>query len=110
MRVQIDPPSLAAYGLNIDDIRTTLATANVNIPKGSFDGPTLSSTIDTNDQLTSPQGFRDIVVAYRNGRPVLLSDIGNVVRGPENAKLGAWAGQTPAIILSVQRQPGANVI
>ena len=110
MRVQIDPQSLAAYGLNVDDIRTTLATANVNIPKGNFDGPTVASTINTNDQLTSPEGFRNIVVAYRNGRPVLLSDVASVVRGPENTKLGAWAGITPAIILSIQRQPGANVI
>ncbi len=110
MRVQIDPQSLAAYGLNVDDIRTTLANANVNIPKGNFDGPSLSSTIDTNDQLTSPEAFRNVVVAYRNGRPVLLSDVANVVRGPENTKLGAWAGVTPAIILNVQRQPGANVI
>ena len=110
MRVQIDPQSLAAYGLNVDDIRTTLANANVNIPKGSFDGPTLASTINTNDQLTTPDAFRNIVVAYRNGRPVLLSDVAGVVRGPENARLAGWAGTTPAIILNVQRQPGANVI
>jgi len=110
MRVQIDPQSLAAYGLNVDDIRTTLATANVNIPKGNFDGPTVASTINTNDQLTSPEAFRNIVVAYRNGRPVLLADVASVVRGPENTKLGAWAGTTPAIILNIQRQPGANVI
>src|SRR5258708_6887425 len=110
MRVQIDPQSLAAYGLNVDDIRTTLANANVNIPKGNFDGPTLASTINTNDQLTSPDAFRNIVVAYRNGRPVLLSDVASVVRGPENARLAGWAGATPAIILNVQRQPGANVI
>ena len=110
MRVQFDPQSLAAYGLNVDDIRTTLATANVNIPKGNFDGPTQASTIDTNDQLTSPDAFRNVVVAYRNGSPVLLSDVATVIRGPENTKLGAWAGTTPAIILNVQRQPGANVI
>ena len=110
MRVQIDPQSLAAYGFNIDDIRTTLATANVNIPKGNFDGPTQASTIDTNDQLTTPDAFRNIVVAYRNGRPVLLSDVAAVIRGPENTKLGSWAGTNPAVILNVQRQPGANVI
>ncbi len=110
MRVQIDPQSLAAYGLNIDDIRTTLSTANVNIPKGSFDGAALASTIDTNDQLTTPEAFRNLVVAYRNGRAVLLSDIATVVRAPENIKLGAWAGTNPAVILNVQRQPGANVI
>jgi multidrug efflux pump len=110
MRVQVDPQSLAAYGLNVDDIRTTVSNANVNIPKGNFDGPSLASTINTNDQLTTPEAFRAIVVAYRNGRPVLLSDVATVVRGPENTKLGAWAGATPAIILNVQRQPGANVI
>jgi len=110
IRVQVDPQSLAAYGLNVDDIRTTLATANVNIPKGNFDGPTLASSINTNDQLTNADAFRNVVVAYRNGRPVLLSDVARVVRGPENTKLGGWAGATPAIILNVQRQPGANVI
>jgi multidrug efflux pump len=110
MRVQIDPQSIAAYGLNVDDIRTTIATANVNIPKGNFDGPTQASTIDANDQLTSPDAFRNVVIAYRNGSPVLLSDIATVIRGPENTRLGSWAGTTPAIILNVQRQPGANVI
>jgi len=110
MRVQIDPQTVAAYGLNVDDVRTTLATANVNIPKGSFDGPTQASSIDANDQLTTPDAFRNVVVAYRNGSPVLLSDIATVIRGPENTKLGSWAGTMPAIILDVQRQPGANVI
>ena len=110
MRVQIDPQTIAAYGLNVDDIRTTLATANVNIPKGNFDGPTQASSIDANDQLTTPDAFRNVVVAYRNGSPVLLSDIAAVIRGPENTKLGSWAGTTPTIILDVQRQPGANVI
>ncbi len=109
-RIQISPQSLAAYGLNIDDIRTTLANANVNIPKGSFDGPRLSSTIDTNDQITSLEAFRNLIVAYRSGRPVLLSDVASVLRGPENAKVGAWSGTTPAIILDIQRQPGANAI
>ncbi len=110
IRVQIDPQSLAAYGLNIDDIRTTLATANVNIPKGSFDGPAVASSINTNDQLITPDAFRNIVVAYRNGRAVFLSDVAKVINGPENKLLGAWSGDTPAIILNVQRQPGANVI
>jgi multidrug efflux pump len=110
IRIQINPQSLAAYGLNIDDIRTTLATDNVNIPKGSFDGPSLSSTIDANDQLTSPEAFRDLVVAYRNGTPVFLSDVATAMRAPENTKLAAWANTTPAIILNVRRQPGANVI
>jgi multidrug efflux pump len=110
MRIQINPWSLAAYGLNIDDIRTTIANANVNIPKGSFDGPRLSSTIDTNDQITSPETFRNLIVAYRSGRPVLLSDVATVLRGSENVKVAAWSGTTPAIIVNIQRQPGANSI
>ena len=110
IRIQINPQSLAAYGLNIDDIRTTLATDNVNIPKGSFDGPSQSSTIDANDQLTTPEAFSNVVVAYRNGAPVLLSDVATAVKAPENTKLAAWANTTPAIILNVRRQPGANVI
>src|SRR5579864_3604109 len=91
IRIQINPQSLAAYGLNIDDIRTTLATDNVNIPKGSFDGPSQSSTIDANDQLTTPEAFSNVVVAYRNGAPVLLSDVATAVKAPENTKLAAWA-------------------
>jgi multidrug efflux pump len=110
MRIQIRPRSLAAYGLNIDDIRTTLENANVNIPKGGFDGPRLSSTIDTNDQITTPGAFRKLIVAYRGGRPVLLSDVATALKGPENTKVGAWSNTTPAIILDIQRQPGANAI
>jgi multidrug efflux pump len=109
-RIRISPQSLAAYGLNIDDVRTTIENANVNIPKGSFDGPRLSSIIDTNDQVTSPEAFRKIIIAYRSGRPVLLSDVATVVRGPENTKVGAWSGTRPAIILDIHRQPGANAI
>ena len=102
--------SLAAYGLNIDDIRTTIGNVNVNTPKGNFDGPAQASTINANDQLTSATQYADVIVAYRNGNPVRLSDVANIVTGPENTKLGAWANTTPAIILSVQRQPGANII
>ncbi|MBV8575130.1 MAG: efflux RND transporter permease subunit, partial [Acetobacteraceae bacterium] len=110
MRVQINPQALAAYGLAIDDVRTTLANVNVNTPKGNFDGPQRASTINANDQLTSAAGYRDVVLAYRNGAPVRLSDVAKVVQAPENIKLAAWANTTPAIILNVQRQPGANVI
>jgi multidrug efflux pump len=110
IRVQLNPAALAAYGLNIDDVRTILGNANVNIPKGSFDGPTQSSTISANDQITSAEGFANQVLAFRNGAPVRLSDVAKVVSGPENTKIAAWAGRTPAIILNVQRQPGANVI
>ena len=110
VRVQINPRALAAYGLNIDDLRTTLGSANVNTPKGNFDGPAQASTINANDQINSPQDYLDLVIAYRNGNPVRLKDVATVVSGPENTKLGAWANTTPAVILNVQRQPGANVI
>jgi multidrug efflux pump len=110
VRVQINPRALAAYGLNIDDLRTTLGNANVNTPKGNFDGPTQASTINANDQITDPSQYLDLVIAYRNGAPVRLSDVATVVNGAENTRLGAWANITPAVILNVQRQPGANVI
>src|SRR6202035_955944 len=110
VRVQINPRALAAYGLNIDDLRTTLGNANVNTPKGNFDGPAQASTINANDQLGTADQYRNLIVAYRNGGPVRLSDVATIVNGPENTKLGAWANTTPAIILSVQRQPGANII
>ena len=110
VRIQINPQSLAAYGLNIDDIRTTLGHLNVNTPKGNFDGPTQALTINANDQVTSADQYRSLIVAYRNGAPVRLSDVATIVSGPENTKLGAWADTTPAIIINVQRQPGANII
>jgi multidrug efflux pump len=110
VRVQINPRALAAYGLNIDDLRTTLGNANVNTPKGNFDGPAQATTINANDQISDPQQYLDLVIAYRNGAPVRLKDVATVVNGAENTKLGAWANMTPAVILNVQRQPGANVI
>ncbi|WP_026872044.1 MdtB/MuxB family multidrug efflux RND transporter permease subunit [Inquilinus limosus] len=110
VRIQVNPQALAAYGLAIDDIRTTLGNANVNTPKGNFDGPMRSSTINANDQITRAQDYEDVVVAYRNGAPIHLSDVATVVSGPENGRLAAWANTTPAIIVDVRRQPGANVI
>jgi multidrug efflux pump len=110
VRVQINPRSLAAWGLNIDDIRTDLANFNTDQPKGNFDGPLQNSTINDNDQINSPQQYADIVIAYRNGRPVRLSDVGTVVSAAENKELGAWANKQPAILLDIQRQPGANVV
>jgi len=110
VRIQLNPQALAAYGLNIDDVRTTIGNLNVNTPKGNFDGPAQDLTINANDQLTSYEQYRNLIVAYRNGGPVRLSDVGTIVSGPENTKLGAWANTTPAIILNVQRQPGANII
>jgi multidrug efflux pump len=110
IRIQFNPRSLAAYGLNIDDVRTTITNMNVNTPKGNFDGPSQDSTINANDQITSPDQFATVILAYRNGNPVRLSDIATIVSGPENTKIAAWANTTPAIILNIQRQPGANVI
>ena len=110
VRVQINPRALAAYGLNIDDLRTTLGNANVNTPKGNFDGPAQATTINANDQISDPKQYLDLVIAYRNGSPVRLRDVASVVNGAENTKLAAWANSTPAVILNVQRQPGANVI
>src|SRR6516164_2933837 len=110
VRIQANVPALAALGLNIDDLRTTLGNANVNTPKGNFDGPSRAYAINTNDQLPSADAYRNIVVAYRNGAPVRLSDVATVIDGPENTDLAAWANLVPAIIMNVQRQPGANVI
>jgi multidrug efflux pump len=110
VRIRLNPRSLAAYGLAIDDVRTTIGNLNVNTPKGNFDGTAQASTINANDQLTDADQYRNLIIAYRNGGPVRLSDVASIVSGPENTKLGAWANTTPAIILSVQRQPGANII
>jgi multidrug efflux pump len=110
VRVQADIRKLAAYGLNIDDLRTTLSNANVNTPKGNFDGPTRSTTINANDQLQDADAYKNLVVAYKNGSPVRLSDVGNVINGAENTKLAAWMNTTPAVIVNIQRQPGSNVI
>ncbi|HZU88036.1 MAG TPA: efflux RND transporter permease subunit, partial [Stellaceae bacterium] len=101
---------LAAYGLNIDDLRTTIANANVNTPKGNFDGPAQSYTINANDQIHSAAQYRDLIVAYRNGAPVRLSDVATAIDAPENTKLAAWMNRQPAVLLNIQRQPGANVI
>jgi multidrug efflux pump len=110
MRVQANPKALAAYGLSIDDLRSAIGSANVNGAKGSFDGPTRAYTIDANDQLKSAEDYENIVLAYRNGAAIYLSDVAQVVPDAENVRLAAWMNQTPAVILNIQRQPGANVI
>ncbi|MDR3423537.1 MAG: MdtB/MuxB family multidrug efflux RND transporter permease subunit [Alphaproteobacteria bacterium] len=110
VRVIANVEALAAYGLNIDDLRTSVSNANTNAPKGSFDGPERSTTINSNDQLQSADEYKNIIIAYQNGAPVRLKDVATVVNGAENTQLGAWSGKTPAIILNIQRQPGANVI
>ena len=110
IRVQLDPQKLAAHGLAIDDIRTVIGNVNVNTPKGNFDGPAQASTINANDQIYEPKELGHTIVAYRNGNPVRLDDVATTVSGPENDKIAAWANKTPAIVLNIQRQPGANVI
>jgi multidrug efflux pump len=110
VRIRADIRKLAAYGLNIDDLRTTLGNANINTPKGNFDGPMRAYTINANDQIRNASDYAPLIVAYKNGSPVRLSDVGDVIDGAQNDKLGAWMNETPAIILNIQRQPGANVI
>ncbi len=110
VRVQVNPRAAANAGLSLEDVRSAINAANVNQAKGSFDGPARAYTIDANDQLRSPEEYRQIVVAYKNGAAIYLTDIADVVEDAENAHLAAWMNDTPAIILNIQRQPGANVI
>jgi multidrug efflux pump len=110
VRVQINPRALAAYGIAIDDIRTDISNNNTDTPKGNFDGPRQNTTINNNDQLQSAQEYRDLVLGYKNGNAIKLSDVATIVNGSENAELAAWANKTPAIIVNIQRQPGSNVL
>ncbi len=110
IRVEADPQKLAAYNLNIDDLRTLLSNVNVNQPKGNFDGPALDYTINDNDQISDPKDYLDTIIAYQNGSPVFMHDVARVTSAPEDIAQGATYNHTPAIILNVQRQPGANVI
>jgi multidrug efflux pump len=110
VRIQVDTRSMASFGITLNTISTAITAANANSAKGSFDGPTRTYTINANDQLLTVDDYRNLIVASRNGGSIRLSDVARVVDGAENVKLGAWANKTPAIILNVQRQPGANVI
>ena len=110
VRIQADIRALASYGLGLDSFRTAITAANANAAKGSIDGPSRSYTINSNDQLVAASDYKNLIIAYRNGAAVRLADVAQVIDGAENVNLGAWAGLTPAIILNVQRQPGANVI
>jgi multidrug efflux pump len=110
VRIHANPLALAAYGLNLDDLRTTIANLNVNTPKGNFDGPSQSFAINANDQIRDPSDYLKSVVAYRNGAPVLLTDVASVEIAAENTRLSAWMNRTPALLVNIQRQPGANVI
>jgi len=110
IRIQANPLALSSYGLSLEDVRTAISSTSVNTAKGSFDGPKQAYTITANDQLTSGDDYKHVIVAYRDGAPVKLSDVAKVVNGVENDKLAAWMNDTPAVILNVQRQSGANTI
>ncbi|MCC7058605.1 MAG: efflux RND transporter permease subunit, partial [Burkholderiaceae bacterium] len=109
-RLRADPRALAAAGLGIEDVRTAIVNTNSNQAKGSFDGPERATTIDANDQIRAAAGYRDLILAYRNGAPRRLSDVARIDQAAENTRLAAWAGEEPAIVLNIQRQPGSNVI
>src|SRR5476651_1673494 len=110
VRIQANPTALSAYGINLEDIRTAVAAANTNQAKGSFNGPLQTYQIGANDQLLTSGDYASLVVAYRNNAPVRLSDVANVIDDTENNRQAAWMNKTPAIIVNIQRQPGANII
>jgi len=110
VRVQVNPQALAAAGLTFSEVRTAIANANVHLPKGSFDGPQRATTLDVNDQLQSAEAYRNLILTWRNGSPLRLGAIAEVVHEAENTRLAAWSGTQAAVILQVQRQPGANVV
>ncbi|MDD1002507.1 MdtB/MuxB family multidrug efflux RND transporter permease subunit [Pseudomonas sp. TNT2022 ID642] len=110
VRIKVNPEALAANSLNLSDVRTLIGASNVNQPKGNFDGPTRVSMLDANDQLTSPEDYANLILAYKNGAPLRLKDVAEIVDGAENERLAAWANLNQAVLLNIQRQPGANVI
>ena len=110
VRIQANPTALSAYGLTMEDLRMAIAAANVNQAKGAFDGPRRASIINATDQLLSSRDYRPLIVSYRNGAPVHLSEVADVIDDVENVKQAAWMNETPAVIVNIQRQPGANVI
>ena len=110
VRMQVNPTKLSAHGLNMEDVRTALVSASVNAAKGNFDGPRQDYQIDANDQINDAQGYKNVVISYQNGAPVFVKDVANVLNGVENNKQAAWMNTTPAVILNIQRQPGANTI
>ena len=110
VRIKVNPEALAANGLNLADVRALIGASNVNQPKGNFDGPTRVSMLDANDQLKTPQEYAELILAYNNGAPLRLKDVAEIVDGAENERLAAWANENQAVLLNIQRQPGANVI
>ena len=110
VRIRANPNALASYGLSLEDLRSAVTRNNLNGPKGSFDGPNRASSLDANDQLEKPEDYRQLVIAYKNAAPVRLQDVATVDNDAENLRLAAWANLTPAVIVNIQRQPGANVL
>ncbi len=110
VRIQVNPTQLASYGLNLEDVRTALVAASVDAAKGSFDGPQQSYQIGANDQITASADYKKLVLTYRNGSPIMLTDVAKVVDGVENSEESAWMNRVPAVIVNIQRQPGANII
>ena len=110
IRVQVNPQALAARGIGLEDVRNVIAQANVDLPKGTLNSPRQTYTLNTNDQLLKPDAYDDLIVAYRNGSPVRIRDIGKAIEGPENDLLAGWYNKQRAVILAIQRVPGANVI
>jgi multidrug efflux pump len=110
VRIQVNPTALSSYGIDLENLRSAVSNSSVNAAKGNFDGPSQDYQIDSNDQLVTSKDYRQVVVAYRDGAPVMLTDVANIVDGVENTTQAAWMNQTPAIILNVQRQPGGNTI
>ncbi|WP_134724087.1 MdtB/MuxB family multidrug efflux RND transporter permease subunit [Pseudomonas viridiflava] len=110
VRIKVNPEALAANSLNLADVRTLISASNVNQPKGNFDGPTRVSMLDANDQLKSPEEYANLILAYKDGAPLRLKDVAQIVDGAENERLAAWANRNQAVLLNIQRQPGANVI
>ncbi|MBF6624513.1 MAG: MdtB/MuxB family multidrug efflux RND transporter permease subunit [Pseudomonas stutzeri] len=110
VRIRVNPEALAAYGLSLADVRSLVTSSNVNQPKGNFDGPTRVSMLDANDQLKTPEEYAELILTYDNGATLRLKDVADIIDGAENERLAAWANESQAVLLNIQRQPGANVI
>jgi multidrug efflux pump len=110
VRIQVNPTALSHYGINLEDVRTALQQTSLDLAKGNFDGPRQDYQIQANDQLLTSKDFKPVVIAYRNGAPIVLSDVANIIDGTENVRQAAWMNETPAVIVNIQRQPGANII
>ncbi|MGO3743735.1 multidrug efflux RND transporter permease subunit, partial [Kerstersia sp.] len=110
IRVQVNPAALASYGLDMEAVRSAIAAANANQPKGRFDGPLRTVMMSANDQMRSPEDYRALILAWQDGAPLRLGDVADIISGPEDSRLAAWSGELPAVLLNIQRQPGANVI